>query len=170
MFTTYEVARKIVEIYKRQVSPFMAGRRAAVLVQNTRGQAEIVRLIERFRAVHAPDPSTPFWEARAAQPTRFETLEREVEWKLIEMPLPRLQVLGDAAHEFIYTIGWTTALRRSDVARAPSSSGPTLAATSSSSTGSCAHSCIAGGPPWLPVSTTTTKHGSRTSSLVPSVS
>jgi 5-methylcytosine-specific restriction endonuclease McrA len=118
MFTTYEVARKIVEIYWRQVSPFLAGKRATVLVQNTRGQAEIVRLIERFRAAHAPDPSTPFWEARAAQATRFEKLEREVEWKLIEMPLPRLQVLGDAAHEFIYTIGWTTAVRRSDVALA----------------------------------------------------
>lgn len=68
VFTTYEVARKIVEIYWRQVSPFFAGKRAAVLVQNTRGQAEIVRLIERFRAAHAPDPSTPFWEARPAQP------------------------------------------------------------------------------------------------------
>ena len=118
VFTTNEVARKIVEIYWRQASPFLAGKRATVLVQNTRGQAEIVRLIERFRLAHAPDPSTPFWEARAAQPMRFERLEREVEWKLIEMPLPRLQVLGDAAHEFIYTIGWTAAVRRSDVARA----------------------------------------------------
>ena len=116
-FTTHELARKIVEIYWRQVSPFAAGRSATVLVQNRRGQAEIVGLIERFRASHAADPSTPFWQARAAQPERFERLVRAVEWKLIEMPLPRLQVLGDAAHEFIYTIGWTTAVRRADVAR-----------------------------------------------------
>jgi 5-methylcytosine-specific restriction endonuclease McrA len=116
-FTTYELARKIVEIYWRQVSPFAAGRSAAVLVQNRRGQAAIVGLIERFRAAQAPDPSTPFWQARVAQPERFERLVRSVEWKLIEMPLPRLQVLGDAAHEFIYTIGWTSAVRRADVAR-----------------------------------------------------
>jgi 5-methylcytosine-specific restriction endonuclease McrA len=116
-FTTYELARKIVEIYWRQVSPFAAGRSATVLVQNRRGQAEIVGLIERFRASHAADPSIPFWQARAAQPERFERLVRAVEWKLIEMPLPRLQVLGDTAHEFIYTIGWTTAVRRADVAR-----------------------------------------------------
>ena len=61
VFTTYELARKIVEIYWRQVNPFSAGKPATVLVQNPRGQAEIVRLIERFRAAHAPDPSTPLW-------------------------------------------------------------------------------------------------------------
>jgi hypothetical protein len=29
-----------------------------------------------------------------------------VEWKLIEMPLPRLQVMGGVQDEFIYRIGW----------------------------------------------------------------
>ena len=116
-FTTRELAEKIVEIYWRQVSPFPTGRSGAVLVQNRRGQAEILGLIERFRASRAANASTAAWQARAEQPQRFERLLQAVEWKLVEMPLPRLQVLGDDSHEFIYTIGWTTGVSRAEVAR-----------------------------------------------------
>ena len=31
----------------------------------------------------------------------------DVEWKLIEMPLPRLQQIGDELDEFVYRIGWS---------------------------------------------------------------
>ena len=34
---------------------------------------------------------------------------RRSEWKLIEMPLPRLQVMGGVCDPFIYRIAWTTA-------------------------------------------------------------
>jgi hypothetical protein len=37
----------------------------------------------------------------------LESLLRTVEWKLIEMPLPRAQIVGDREDRFIYEIGWT---------------------------------------------------------------
>jgi hypothetical protein len=35
-----------------------------------------------------------------------------VEWKLVEMPLPRLQRIGDVTEEFIYSIHWGEGIRR----------------------------------------------------------
>jgi hypothetical protein len=39
-------------------------------------------------------------------PERFEALVRKVEFKLIEMPLPRLQIVGLVNDPFIYRIAW----------------------------------------------------------------
>lgn len=110
--TTRQFAEKVLEIYWPQTRPFARSADTRVLVQNVRGQAEILGAIATFRVRQALDPVTPLWEARRAAPDRFERLVREVEWKLIEMPLPRLQVIGTAADEFIYTIGWDTTIRR----------------------------------------------------------
>jgi 5-methylcytosine-specific restriction endonuclease McrA len=117
VLTTRQLADKILEIYWPHTSPFPAGRRAEVLVQNRRGQAEIVSAIVRFRARHAPDPSTPLWEARRAAPARFERLVHRIEWKLIEMPLPRLQTLGGVPQEFVYRLGWGDPAPMAEVTR-----------------------------------------------------
>jgi hypothetical protein len=83
-----------------------------VLAQNRGGQAEIVTLIERFRVRHAPDPTQPLSRARAAARHQYERLVAAVEWKLIEMPLPRLQVIGDTENRFLYRIGWDASVTR----------------------------------------------------------
>jgi 5-methylcytosine-specific restriction endonuclease McrA len=117
VLTTLQLARKVVEMYWPHSSPY---RGKEVLKQNssrTGSQAEILRRIQLFRARHAPDPSAPLAKARVMAPETFEALVRFVEWKLIEMPLPRLQVLSGKPDPFLYTIGWTQVIRRQDVAR-----------------------------------------------------
>ena len=87
-----------------------------MLKQNTTGQAEIVSAIRQFRERHAPDPSVPRWEARHAAPRAYERLVRRVEWKLIEMPLPRLQTMGRSQRPFIYDIYWDHRIEQREVA------------------------------------------------------
>jgi 5-methylcytosine-specific restriction endonuclease McrA len=104
--TTRQLADKIVELYWPHSVPFAGSMRTAVLKQNTTGQAEIISEIVGFRAQHASDPSVPRWESRMRAPAAYEGLVRRVEWKLIEMPLPRLQMLGQSNRPFIYEIYW----------------------------------------------------------------
>lgn len=112
VLTTHQVADKIVEIYWPHTLPFAGHAGPGVLRQNTGGQAEIVSEITRFRERHAPDPSVPRWESRAGARQAYERLVRRVEWKLIEMPLPRLQMMGQAYEPFIYQIHWDHRIQR----------------------------------------------------------
>jgi len=115
--TTKQLAEKIVELYWPHTVPFVSGAGVSdVLRQNTAGQAEIVSAIAAFRQRHAPDPSTPRWQGRHAAPAAYERLVRQVEWKLIEMPLPRLQMMGQAHAPFIYDIHWDHRVTRRTVA------------------------------------------------------
>jgi 5-methylcytosine-specific restriction endonuclease McrA len=82
-----------------------------------------VSAILGFRERHAPDPSVPHWHSRLAQPDAHRRLVDVVEWKLIEMPLPRLQMRGRAYRPFIYEIHWDQRIRRADVARYQSGGG-----------------------------------------------
>jgi hypothetical protein len=103
---TPELAEKIVETYWPHTAPF--GERAPearVLRQNSSGQAEIVSAITRFRSRQAPEAATS-WQGRLAAPKQYAALVRSVEWKLIEMPLPRLRRMGAASTDFVYEIGW----------------------------------------------------------------
>lgn len=85
--------------------PFAHGPGAKALARNVGGQAEILADIAGFRAQCVLDPAAPLWEARRANAAGFERLvQRGLEWKLIEMPLPRLQVIGSAVSEFIYNV------------------------------------------------------------------
>jgi 5-methylcytosine-specific restriction endonuclease McrA len=70
----------------------------------------------RFRERHAPDPSVPRWESRRAASKAYERLVNLVEWKLIEMPLPRLQRLGKSP-PFIYEICWEQDVEQAEVTR-----------------------------------------------------
>jgi len=115
MLTTRQLADKIVELYWLHSVPFASSVRAAVLKQNKRGQAEIISEIMRFRARHASDPSVPRWEARTKAAEAYEGLVRRVEWKLIEMPLPRLQMMGQSHRPFIYQIAWDQSVERREV-------------------------------------------------------
>jgi 5-methylcytosine-specific restriction endonuclease McrA len=115
--TTHQLAEKIIEIYWPHTVPFACQAGPSVLRQNAGGQAEIVSDIQRFREKHAPDASLPRWQSRLAAPRAYERLVRLIEWKLIEMPLPRLQIMGLSHRPFIYELHWDHRIQRKEVAR-----------------------------------------------------
>ena len=67
-------------------------------------QAAIVSPIAKFRQRTSFES---LGRIRDRHRAAFERLVRTVEWKLIEMPLPRVQIVGDREDRFIYEIGWT---------------------------------------------------------------
>ncbi len=117
MVTTRQMAEKIVELYWPHCEPYLdAPGRAEeprVLHQSTgRGdkQALIVRHILRFREIVDPrrERSLPLSRARAmAEPGRHDELLNQVEWTLIQMPLPRLQLIGRDEDRFLYEYNFT---------------------------------------------------------------
>jgi len=112
--TTRQLAERVIELYWPHTREFPALSR--VLHQNLpqkgkSGTPEIVRRIEELRAGDA-SLSTPH-RARTAAPQAWAKLAREVEWKLVDMPLPRLQRVGDAPLPFLYAIRWDDRIRKS---------------------------------------------------------
>ncbi|MDI9599152.1 MAG: HNH endonuclease domain-containing protein [Acidobacteriota bacterium] len=116
--STRDLARRVIELYWPQTNEYAGLGEPTVLRQNKKGQAEIIRDIRRFREKYGPDPSATLAAARLGAPRGYDRLIDAVEWKLIEMPLPRLQVMGGVHDAFIYRIGWDTSVRQAD-ARAP---------------------------------------------------
>ena len=112
--TTPQLARRVVELYWPHTLPYPGVDSGTVLRQNVGGQAEIVAAIARFRQHWTPDAAA-VWQAEHQAPAAFARLVQEVEWKLIQMPLPRLQRIGDTVDEFIYVINWTEGIRRGAV-------------------------------------------------------
>lgn len=115
VLTTRQLAEKTIELYWPHAIPFEGH---AVLRQGGthRGsQAEILRAITHFREKHAGSASELLFRARSRDERGFESLVRLVEWKLIEMPIPRLQVLGREEERFLYEYQWTQEIRRSEV-------------------------------------------------------
>jgi uncharacterized protein len=76
-----------------------------------------VARIARFRRESAPDPSSPIGRARIAAPVAFERMVRFVEWKLIQMPLPRVQQFGHGYDPFLYQIHWDRQVAYAEVRR-----------------------------------------------------
>jgi hypothetical protein len=115
--TTVQLADKVLELYWPHTVPFAFGA-GRVLQQSSpsgkrgTGQAAVVQAIQTFREKHASDPSAPLSRARAAAPAAFASLRRTVEWKLVEMPLPRLQTMGGQSAPFVYTINWDDSITR----------------------------------------------------------
>lgn len=119
---TADLAEKVVELYWPHTVPYVPRSRpesGAVLRQNNQGQAEIVGLIERFRARFAPDRTATIATARHSQPEQFARLVANVEWKLAEMPLPRLQLVGQTETPFLYTLSWNRGVTRGSFAAGP---------------------------------------------------
>lgn len=129
--TTRQLAGKVVELYWPHAITFAGQSPPVVLRQNTTGQAEIGSTIRRFREQHAPDSSAPHWESHLTAPAAYERLVRDVEWKLIEMPLARLQTMGQAQRSS--SIG-STGMHRFSSATSPDISG---ARPARSTTGYC---------------------------------
>lgn len=113
--TTRQLAEKVTEIYWPHATPYDGGRVLRQGGVRSGSQAEILSAIGAFRARHAGAPGELHFRARLAHPAAFERLVRFVEWKLIEMPIPRLQVLGREEDRFLYDYGWDQSIRRSAV-------------------------------------------------------
>ena len=112
--TTRQLADKVVELYWPHATPY-EGRRVLRQGGGRDEQAEIVRRIATFRAEHSPEPDLPAFRARHERPKEFEQLVHFVEWKLVEMPIPRLQALGGEERRFLYTYGWTREIKQGQV-------------------------------------------------------
>ncbi len=114
--TTRQVAEKVTELYWPQAVPYQGG---TILRQGgvrTGNQAEILTAIATFRRRYAGASGELHARARIAQPRAFERLLRRIEWKLVEMPIPRLQRMGREEDRFLYDYGWTEAIRQGVVA------------------------------------------------------
>ena len=109
--TTVQLAEAVTRLYWPQVAPFDAAE-GAVLRQNSSGQAEIVRLIAKARAQLGGGGTAPLARVRHQEPELYGRLVHAVEWKLVEMPLPRLQTFGRSQDRFIYEIEWEEGLPR----------------------------------------------------------
>lgn len=111
--STAQIARKVLELYWPHARPFsLAGEPARVLRQKAGGPARILRLVEEYRARGGHPPGGSLHRHRAADPAGIARLEREVEWTLVEMPLPKLQRVGGRVEAFLYEIGWSDGIRR----------------------------------------------------------
>lgn len=109
--STRSLAEKVIELYWPHLRDF-PGSRPSVLKQNGGGQAEILRAIERFVGTLRTGPTVSLFRARQEAPERYERLVRAVEWKLAEMPLPKLQRVGRIESRFLYRIGWDDGVKR----------------------------------------------------------
>jgi hypothetical protein len=118
-FTTAQLADKVIELYWPHAVPFGRDSGAEVLLQNAGragAQAAIVRSIQQFRRrISSTHATSSLVQLRQRAALEFTRLRDEVEWKLIQMPLPRLQVIGTLSDPFLYHIGWDTTVKRAPV-------------------------------------------------------
>lgn len=112
--TTRQLAVKVVELYWRQARPW-TGEGPALLRQNASSGLEIVARVEQFRRHVEPagGVTVPAVRARMLDPKGWQRLVDDVEWKLIEMPLPKLQRVRGQDAWWLYRIAWN------DTDRAP---------------------------------------------------
>jgi 5-methylcytosine-specific restriction endonuclease McrA len=114
--TTRQLAEKVIDLYWQHVTPYEGGailRQGGVRAGN---QAEILKAISGHRSRYAASGGASLFRARLDHREAFEKLVDEIEWKLIEMPIPRLQVIGREEDRFLYEYAWGKEIRRSEVA------------------------------------------------------
>jgi 5-methylcytosine-specific restriction endonuclease McrA len=113
--TTRQLAEKVCALYWPHTRVWAAGAGGRVLVQNRSGAPAtlargggIVGKIREFRErIEAQRPgSAGLSLASVARLSGFEELIRDIEWTLIDMPLPKLQRVGERNPEWLYHIHW----------------------------------------------------------------
>ena len=113
--TTRQLAEKVTELYWNQSVPYENhGTLRQGGVRDT-SQAEVVRRIAQSRLTWADSRTETPFRAHLTHPREFRRLLDFVEWKLIEMPIPRLQVLGGQEDRFLYEYHWTQNICQSTV-------------------------------------------------------
>ncbi len=112
--TTRELAENVLSLYWPQCVLWKSGQ---YLRQSggTRQQAEILtRIIETRKKLGRSDSQSLFVVKRDSFGV-FERLLHEVEWKLVEMPIPRLQRLGQVEDRFLYEYNWDVGIKQGQV-------------------------------------------------------
>jgi hypothetical protein len=109
--TTPELAESVIELYWPHALPYPD---KGVLQQDGgKGeQAEIVGAIERFGLKRASASEDLLHRVRVGHQRAWQQLARFVEWKLIEMPIPRLQVSETGEDRFLYEYGWAQGIKQ----------------------------------------------------------
>lgn len=119
MVTTRQLAAKIIELYWSQTADYFPAdvpHPQSLRQGGSRGQdAEIVTEIRKFRAQLGAEPNASIARAHRLAPGAWQALLDLVEWKLIEMPLPRLQRLGNSTDDFLYRIHWDDSVKKGTV-------------------------------------------------------
>ncbi len=110
--TTRQLAEKVLELYWPQTRLFeKTNATSDILLQNKGHQAKIVTAILEFKN-RLNFPESNIFRARNEKYEAFGLLLDEIEWKLIEMPLPRVQNLGGRNLAVLYYIAWDETIER----------------------------------------------------------
>ncbi|MEK7866498.1 MAG: HNH endonuclease domain-containing protein [Planctomycetota bacterium] len=116
--TTQQIAEKVIELYWPHTRHWEG---ETVLVQNKSGRLQdvqrgggIISRVHAFRvrAQAASGESTSLARAKLLRQEEWRKLRDEVEWTLIEMPLPKLQRIGGQDTSWLYSIDWDDRDRR----------------------------------------------------------
>jgi 5-methylcytosine-specific restriction endonuclease McrA len=102
------LAEQVLSLYWPHTDPYPET--GEILRQSGTGQAELLTQIRRFRSFDLVARSTM---AAARYLPGFDRLVASTAWKLAEMPLPRLQRVGNAVDPFLYDISWDETITRS---------------------------------------------------------
>jgi len=107
-FTTLELAEHVVALYWQQVRPFEPSRGglAKPLRQNSGKQARIIADLADLADLAEKTGALPIGTLALRERDAYWKCVQKIEWKLIEMPLPRLQRFPSGNDEFLYTINW----------------------------------------------------------------
>lgn len=112
--TTRQLAERVIELYWPQTA-IWGEHDARLLAQNKgSGEAKIVRLVREFRReVDRICNGTPtLAKGGWLCPVEHARLVDDVEWTLIEMPLPKLQRFGGQETGWLYRINWDDGANR----------------------------------------------------------
>ena len=111
MLTTRQIAEKVIAVYWPHVRVWKETAPLLRQMNDTRqivGSDTILGWIHAFRQRVEPagGATAPVVRARALDPIGWNVLIDKVEWRLIEMPLPKLQRVGGQDVAWLYRIGW----------------------------------------------------------------
>ncbi len=95
--STSDIAERFIHLYWRQAVPFLSGREAAVLMQNTGRQAAVVREVQERHETY--QGSLTRLQRDDADWRRVRTAVKQV---VERMPLWKLQTVGSERAEFLY--------------------------------------------------------------------
>ena len=113
--TTRQLAEKVVQLYWSQVREWsqpIPASQTPILRQNRGKRGVILREIAALReqATGKIAVGAGVTRVRTVLPVEVEAVTRTVEWKLIEMPLPKLQRVGGLDTGWLYSIGWSDSI------------------------------------------------------------
>lgn len=105
--TTRQLAEKVVGAYWPQARPWGGEKPVALLRQNASKGSEIVAWVRDFRTrLELGGKTVPVAQARWLDAVGWNKLLDDVEWKLIEMPLAKLQRIGGQSAQWLYSLSW----------------------------------------------------------------